>query len=53
MFTVCMLASRDWSNAEIAEHLGFSVNRAKECLSNAFRKLGVTRRKDLARFMLA
>ena len=52
-FAVCMLASRDWSNAEIAEHMGFSVNRVKECLSNAFRKLGVTSRKDLARFMLA
>ena len=52
-FAVCMLAARDWSNAEIAEHMGFSVNRVKECLSNAFRKLGVTRRKDLARFMLA
>lgn len=52
-FAVCMLASRDWSNAEIAEHMGFSVNRVKECLSNAFRKLGVSSRKDLARFMLA
>lgn len=52
-FTVCMLASRDWSNAEIAEHMGFSVNRVKECLSNAFRKLGVSSRKDLAQFMLA
>lgn len=52
-FAVCMLASRDWSNAEIAEHMGFSVNRVKECLSHAFRKLGITSRKDLARFMLA
>lgn len=52
-FAVCMLASRDWSNAEIAEHMGFSVNRVKECLSNAFRKLGVSSRKDLSQFMLA
>lgn len=52
-FAVCMLASRDWSNAEIAEHMGFSVNRVKECLSNAFRKLGISSRKDLAQFMLA
>ena len=52
-FAVCMLASRDWSNVEIAEHMGFSVNRVKECLSNAFRKLGVSSRKDLAQFMLA
>ena len=52
-FAVCMLASRDWSNAEIAEHMGFSLNRVKECLSNAFRKLGVSSRKDLAQFMLA
>lgn len=52
-FAVCMLAARDWSNAEIAEHMGFSVNRVKECLSHAFRKLGIASRKDLARFMLA
>ena len=52
-FAVCMLASRDCSNAEIAEHIGFSMNRVKECLSNAFRKLGVSSRKDLAQFMLA
>ena len=52
-FAVCMLAARDWTNTEIAEHMGFSVNRVKECLSNAFRKLGVTSRKDLTRFMLA
>lgn len=52
-FVVCMLASREWSNAEIAEHMGFSVNRVKECLSHAFRKLGIASRKDLARFMLA
>lgn len=52
-FAVCMLASRNWSNAEIAEHMGFSVNRVKECLSHAFRKLGIASRKDLARFMLA
>lgn len=52
-FAVCMLASRDWSNAEIAEHMGFSVNRVKECLSNAFLKLGVSSRKDLSQFMLA
>ena len=38
-FAVCMLATRDWTNTEIAEHMGFSVNRVKECLSNAFRKL--------------
>lgn len=52
-FAVCMLAARGWSNSEIAEHMGFSVNRVKECLSNAFRKLGVTSRKDLAQFMLS
>lgn len=33
--------------------MGFSVNRVKECLSNAFRKLGVTSRKELGRFMLS
>ena len=51
-FAVCMLAARGWSNQEIAEHVGVSVNRVKECLSNSFRKLGVTSRKELGRFML-
>ena len=52
-FATCMLAARGWTNQEIAEHMGFSVNRVKECLSNAFRKLGVTSRKELGRFMLS
>ena len=48
-----VLGARGWTNQEIAEHMGFSVNRVKECLSNAFRKLGVTSRKELGRFMLS
>ena len=52
-FAACMLAARDWTNAQIAEHLGVSVNTVKSCLSASMRKLGVTSRRDLARFMLA
>ncbi len=52
-FAVSMLAARDWTNAQIAEHLGVSVNTVKSCLSASMRKLGVSSRRDLARFMLA
>lgn len=52
-FAACMLAARDWTNAQIAEHLGVSVNTVKSRLSASMRKLGVTSRRDLARFMLA
>ena len=52
-FAACMLAARDWTNAQIAEHLGVSVNTVKSCLSASMRKLGVSSRRDLARFMLA
>ncbi|OUN44066.1 helix-turn-helix domain-containing protein [Enorma massiliensis] len=52
-FAASMLAARDWTNAQIAEHLGVSVNTVKSCLSASMRKLGVSSRRDLARFMLA
>ena len=42
-----MLAARGWTNAEIAEHLGVSVNTVKTFLSTSMRKLGVRRRQDL------
>lgn len=51
-FAVCMLASRDWSNPEIAEHLHISLATVKRHLSNAMRKLDVPQRHDLRKFML-
>ncbi|HIR90210.1 MAG TPA: helix-turn-helix transcriptional regulator [Candidatus Limicola stercorigallinarum] len=52
-FATCMLAARGWSNAEIAAHMGISVNRVKECISKSLKKLGVSSRKELGRFLLS
>lgn len=51
-FTCAMLASRDWTNKEIADHLGISTNTVKAYLSEAYGKLGIVRRDQLAPFML-
>lgn len=51
-FAIAMLAARDWSNKEISNHLGISVNTVKLHLSSAFQKLCISQRKELAQFML-
>lgn len=51
-FTVCMLACRGWSNAEIAKHLGVSAGTVKNRLSSAYVKLGISSRSGLAARML-
>ena len=51
-FAVCMLAARDWNNPDIAEHLHISLATVKRHLSSAMKKLGVTRRSGLQKFML-
>lgn len=51
-FASAMLAARGWTNQEIADHLGVSINTAKRHLSNAMEKLGVGSRKELGRYML-
>ncbi len=52
-FAASMLASRGWTNAEIAQHMGVSPHTVKSCISSALRKLGVSSRQELRRFMLA
>ena len=47
-----MLAARNWTTREIAEHLDVSVNTVKSHLSEAMRKLDVDNRKDLKQYML-
>lgn len=49
---LAMLAARGWTNQEIADHLGISINTAKRHLSSAMKKLGVGNRKELQRYML-
>lgn len=51
-FSVAMLASRDWTNQEIADHLGFSPNTVKNYLSKIYIKLGIKKREELKNFML-
>lgn len=51
-FAVCMLAARGWNNPDIAEHLHISLATVKRHLSNAMKKLDITRRGDLQKFML-
>ena len=51
-FAIAMLAARNWTTREIAEHLDVSVNTVKSHLSEAMRKLDVDNRKDLKQYML-
>ena len=51
-FAIAMLATRNWTTQEIAEHLNISANTVKAHISEAMRKLNVENRKDLAKFML-
>lgn len=50
-FSVAMMACRDWSNQEIAEHLCISVNTVKHYVSDIMQKLHVTRRNQLKQFV--
>ena len=49
---LCDLVSRAWANKEIACALGLSEQTVKNCLSGAFKKLGVTTRMELMRYWL-
>ena len=51
-FAIAMLAARDWTNHEIAEHLNISVNTVKSHISKAMKKLNVGTRKALKQYML-
>lgn len=51
-FAMAMLAARGWSNKEIAAHMDISVNTVKSCISAVFRKLDVSGRKELKKYML-
>lgn len=51
-FATTMLAARGWTNQEIADHLGVSINSVKRHLAHAMEKLKVSTRKELQRYML-
>ena len=47
-----MLASRGWSNTEIANHLGISTGTVKNRLSMAYAKLGIASRAEFTKYLL-
>lgn len=51
-FSIAMLTCRDWSNREIAEHIGVSLNTVKHYLTDIFNKLHVKKRDELKNFVL-
>ncbi len=51
-FATAMLATRGWTNQEIAAHLGISLNTVKQYISTVLQKLNIKQRKDLKRYML-
>lgn len=51
-FSIAMLASRDWSNQEIADYMGISINTVKHYLSDIYLKVGVKKRSELKDFVL-
>lgn len=51
-FAVSMLAARGWTNQEIGAHLDVSTNTVKSYLASSFRKLGISKRSELEKFML-
>ena len=50
-FSIAMLACRDWTNQEIADCLGISVNTVKHIISDILSILHVNSRKELMQFV--
>lgn len=51
-FTIAMLACRNWTNTEIAQHMGISAGTVKNRLSSVYSKLGISSRAELSPRML-
>ena len=46
-----MLACRNWTNQEIAEYLGLSMNTVKHYISGILEKLGIDKRDKIKNFV--
>ncbi len=51
-FTIAMLYSRDWTAAEIGEHLGLSERTVYRHIDTIYSKLGILSQKELSQYML-
>ena len=50
-FCIAMLACRDWTNQEIGEYLGLSVNTVKHYVSGILEKLNIDKREKIKEFV--
>lgn len=50
-FSIAMLACRDWTNQEIALHMGLSVNTVKHYVSDILEKLQIDKREKIKDFV--
>lgn len=50
-YSIAMLACRDWTNQEIAEHMGLSVNTVKHYVSDILEKLHINKRDQIKEFV--
>lgn len=50
-FSIAMLACRDWTNKEIADYMGMSVNTVKHYVSEILEKLNIDKRDKIKEFV--
>ena len=51
-FATAMLATRGWTNQEIAQHMNISSHTVKRHISTVLQKLGIHQRYELKKYML-
>lgn len=51
-FTIAMLYSRDWTAAEIGDHLGLSERTVYNRIDGIYSKLGISEKRELDQYML-
>lgn len=51
-FTIAMLASKGWTNSEIADYMRVLERTIKQHLTGVYNKLNISKRKELNEYML-